>query len=67
MKFGKEFRSQMVPEWQEAYMHYDYLKTLLKDIQRFKQRAKATGHPGWAKPKLNSVQSFQWPNALAKA
>ncbi|XP_033128079.1 phosphate transporter PHO1 homolog 3 isoform X2 [Brassica rapa] len=31
MKFGKEFSSQMVPEWQQAYMDYDYLKTLLKD------------------------------------
>ncbi|XP_058195090.1 phosphate transporter PHO1 homolog 3-like [Rhododendron vialii] len=38
MKFGKEFVSQMVPEWKEAYMDYDYLKTLLKEIQRFKQR-----------------------------
>ncbi|KAF6171790.1 hypothetical protein GIB67_007311 [Kingdonia uniflora] len=32
MKFGKEFKSQMVPEWQEAYMNYDYLKTALQDI-----------------------------------
>ncbi|CAK7340299.1 unnamed protein product [Dovyalis caffra] len=38
MKFGKEFASQMVPEWQEAYMHYDHLKNLLKEIQRVKQR-----------------------------
>lgn len=37
MKFGKEFRAQMVPEWQEAYMDYDHLKTLLKAIQTFKQ------------------------------
>ncbi|KAG5522414.1 hypothetical protein RHGRI_034558 [Rhododendron griersonianum] len=40
MKFGKEFVSQMVPEWKEAYMDYDYLKTLLKEIQRFKQRTR---------------------------
>ncbi|GMJ09543.1 PHO1 homolog 3 [Hibiscus trionum] len=40
MKFGKEFVSQMVPEWQGAYMDYDYLKTLLKDIQVFNQRTK---------------------------
>ncbi|KAL0287512.1 UNVERIFIED_CONTAM: Phosphate transporter [Sesamum calycinum] len=38
MKFGKEFASQMVPEWQEAYMNYEFLKTLLKEIQLFKQR-----------------------------
>lgn len=40
MKFGKEFASQMVPEWQEAYMDYEFLKTLLKEIQLFKQRNK---------------------------
>ncbi|KAI7750441.1 hypothetical protein M8C21_004694, partial [Ambrosia artemisiifolia] len=38
MKFGKEFASQMVPEWQEAYMNYNYLKTLLKQILIFHQR-----------------------------
>ncbi|GMJ09542.1 PHO1 homolog 3 [Hibiscus trionum] len=40
MKFGKEFAAQMVPEWQGAYMDYDYLKTLLKDIHVFNQRTK---------------------------
>lgn len=38
MKFGKEFASQMVQEWQEAYMDYNFLKTVLKDIWRFKQK-----------------------------
>lgn len=33
MRFGKEFVSQMIPEWQEAYIDYAYLKTILKDIQ----------------------------------
>ncbi|CAM8883598.1 unnamed protein product [Rhodiola kirilowii] len=32
MKFGKEFESQMVPEWHEAYMDYNYLKILIKNI-----------------------------------
>ncbi|KAI7750448.1 hypothetical protein M8C21_022088, partial [Ambrosia artemisiifolia] len=36
--FGKEFASQMVPEWREAYMNYNYLKTLLKQILIFHQR-----------------------------
>ncbi|EXB31940.1 Phosphate transporter PHO1-3-like protein [Morus notabilis] len=40
MKFGKEFTSQMVQEWQEAYMDYNFLKTVLKDIWRFKQKKK---------------------------
>ncbi|XP_030483156.2 phosphate transporter PHO1 homolog 3 isoform X1 [Cannabis sativa] len=38
MKFGKEFASQMVPEWQEAYMDYKFLKEVLKEILRFRQR-----------------------------
>ncbi|XP_050384344.1 phosphate transporter PHO1 homolog 9-like isoform X2 [Argentina anserina] len=37
MKFGKEFVSQMVPEWQEAYLDYNSLKALLKDLLRFQQ------------------------------
>lgn len=38
MKFGKEFKAQMVPEWQEKYMDYNSLKNLLKDLQRFQQK-----------------------------
>ncbi|KAG9139290.1 hypothetical protein Leryth_011289 [Lithospermum erythrorhizon] len=38
MKFGKEYTSQMVQEWQEAYLDYNYLKSLLKDILHHKQR-----------------------------
>lgn len=38
MKFGKEYSSQMVPEWQQAYVDYKYLKTLIKDINRFKRK-----------------------------
>ncbi|XP_075082677.1 phosphate transporter PHO1 homolog 9-like [Nicotiana tabacum] len=35
MKFGKEFASQIVQEWQEAYVDYNYLKSVLKDILNF--------------------------------
>ncbi|XP_057509115.1 phosphate transporter PHO1 homolog 3-like isoform X1 [Actinidia eriantha] len=45
MKFGKELVSQMVTEWQEAYMDYEFLKTLLKEVQRFKQRSTTTRPP----------------------
>ncbi|KAI3908257.1 hypothetical protein MKX01_027279 [Papaver californicum] len=38
MKFGKENLSQMLPEWKEAYLVYRYLKTLLKDILKFKHK-----------------------------
>lgn len=42
MKFGKELVSQMVQEWQQAYMDYNLLKILLKDIFRFRQRNKVS-------------------------
>ncbi|KAI3944934.1 hypothetical protein MKW92_003561 [Papaver armeniacum] len=38
MKFGKEYSSQMLPEWKDAYLDYRYLKTLLKDILQFKHK-----------------------------
>ncbi|ESQ33016.1 hypothetical protein EUTSA_v10003656mg [Eutrema salsugineum] len=38
MKFGKEFSSQMVPEWHEAYMDYGRLKSQLKEIIKFKRK-----------------------------
>ncbi|KAK8526046.1 hypothetical protein V6N13_017114 [Hibiscus sabdariffa] len=57
MKFGKEFVSQMVPEWQDAYMDYDYLKSLLKELQRFKHRTKPPAAPG-LKRKLTLYRAF---------
>lgn len=38
MKFGKEFTSQMVPEWQEAYVNYSNLKAFLKEILLSRRR-----------------------------
>ncbi|OIS99169.1 PREDICTED: phosphate transporter PHO1 homolog 9-like [Nicotiana attenuata] len=38
MKFGKEYASQMVHEWQEAYMDYNSLKNELKKILKFKKK-----------------------------
>lgn len=48
MKFGKELKSQMVPEWQGAYVDYEFLKSLLKDIQhyRLKVRPPPSNPPG---------------------
>ncbi|GMI99251.1 hypothetical protein like AT3G29060 [Hibiscus trionum] len=40
MKFGKEFEVQMVQEWQEAYMDYNELKSILKNILKLKQQNK---------------------------
>ncbi|KAI3900717.1 hypothetical protein MKW92_003351 [Papaver armeniacum] len=36
MKFGKELRSKMVPEWQGAYMDYASLRSILEDLRHFK-------------------------------
>ncbi|XP_050277234.1 phosphate transporter PHO1 homolog 3-like isoform X6 [Quercus robur] len=58
MKFGKEFTAQMVPEWQEAYMDYNQLKSLLKEIQRFKQRTKPPATPADLKRKLTLYRAF---------
>ncbi|KAK9061790.1 hypothetical protein SSX86_018973 [Deinandra increscens subsp. villosa] len=38
MKFEKEFTAQMVPEWEEAYMNYNFLKTILQEIVSFRRR-----------------------------
>ncbi|XP_010514093.1 PREDICTED: phosphate transporter PHO1 homolog 6 [Camelina sativa] len=46
MVFGKEFSSQMVSEWQQAYVDYKYLKTLVKDINRFKRKSNRHGGGG---------------------
>ncbi|KAF2299168.1 hypothetical protein GH714_030889 [Hevea brasiliensis] len=37
MKFGKEFKKQKVPEWTEAYMDYNGLKRILREILQYKQ------------------------------
>ncbi|KAG2710194.1 hypothetical protein I3760_04G015000 [Carya illinoinensis] len=42
MKFGKEFTAQMVQEWRDAYMDYNSLKKVLKDIARIRQRSVST-------------------------
>lgn len=59
MKFGKEFSSQMVPEWREAYTNYNYLKTVLKDIQVFRQKNKPlTGPPAGLKRRPTLYRAF---------
>ncbi|KAJ8760998.1 hypothetical protein K2173_022036 [Erythroxylum novogranatense] len=58
MKYGKEFAAQMVPEWQEAYMDYNFLKTLLKEVQKFKQRSRPQSHQSGLKRKLTLYRAF---------
>ncbi|KAL8104621.1 hypothetical protein AgCh_028734 [Apium graveolens] len=61
MKFGKELKSQMVPEWTEAYMDYDSLKILLKDISHYHGKNRpaplATNPPGLTR-KLTLYRAF---------
>nr|GEV13548.1 SPX domain, EXS [Tanacetum cinerariifolium] len=54
MKFGKEFASQMVPEWQEAYMDYNQLKNLVKEILIFRQQQARSLNK--VKPKATSLK-----------
>ncbi|KAF9624823.1 hypothetical protein IFM89_014208, partial [Coptis chinensis] len=59
MKFGKEFLSQMVPEWQEAYMNYNYLKSLLKEIHKFKLKNRpVAATPNGLKRKMTFYRAF---------
>ncbi|KAI3858065.1 hypothetical protein MKW98_029539 [Papaver atlanticum] len=44
MKFGKEFASQMVPEWQGAYMDYASLKSALEHLKLFKLKNPHQNH-----------------------
>ncbi|KAL4197922.1 hypothetical protein AMTRI_Chr04g253560 [Amborella trichopoda] len=40
MKFGKEMRTQMVEEWRDAYVNYNLLKSILKDLLHFRESVK---------------------------
>ncbi|KAJ0247578.1 Phosphate transporter PHO1 7 [Hirschfeldia incana] len=43
MKFGEEFEGQMLPEWQQAYMNYPCLKSILQEIQNSRERLRTAG------------------------
>ncbi|KAL2344580.1 hypothetical protein Fmac_005865 [Flemingia macrophylla] len=60
MKFGKEFAAQMVPEWQEAYMDYGNLKSLLKQIllHRHRNKPHLSAIPTGLRRKLSLHRAF---------
>ncbi|XP_073310364.1 phosphate transporter PHO1 homolog 9-like [Primulina huaijiensis] len=61
MKFGQELASQMVQEWQEAYIDYKHLKKLLKDILKSRQKDAPTSSArqgGLFKRTLTLYRSF---------
>lgn len=33
MKFGEYLRNQKTPEWQNYYLDYDQLKTMIKELE----------------------------------
>lgn len=43
MKFGKEFEGQIVQEWQQAYMNYPCLKSILQEIKNSRKRLTTEG------------------------
>ncbi|XP_022993544.1 phosphate transporter PHO1 homolog 9-like [Cucurbita maxima] len=58
MKFGKEFLSQMVPEWQEAYLDYSHLKTVLKEVSRARQPEASDGATRNLKRRVSLYRAF---------
>ncbi|KAG7016125.1 Phosphate transporter PHO1-like 8, partial [Cucurbita argyrosperma subsp. argyrosperma] len=58
MKFGKEFLSQMVPEWQEAYLDYSHLKTVLKEVSRARQPEASNGTTRNLKRRVSLYRAF---------
>ncbi|XP_022938494.1 phosphate transporter PHO1 homolog 9-like [Cucurbita moschata] len=58
MKFGKEFLSQMVPEWQEAYLDYSHLKTVLKEVSRARQPEASDGTTRNLKRRVSLYRAF---------
>ncbi|XP_019195562.1 PREDICTED: phosphate transporter PHO1 homolog 3-like [Ipomoea nil] len=59
MKFGKEFASQMVQEWGKAYMDYNYLKGVVKDILIFRQKNAAAQSSGRKKSLKRRVSMYR--------
>ncbi|KAG7592887.1 SPX domain [Arabidopsis thaliana x Arabidopsis arenosa] len=55
MKFGKDFVRQMIPEWQQAYIDYACLKSILQEIQTSRKRSE---RPGVLKRKLSGSRNF---------
>jgi hypothetical protein len=71
MKFGKEFVSQMVPEWQEAYMNYNSLKNILKDMSKFKKQNEsnapmASTPKGSLRRRLTLYRAFSGLNGIQR-
>jgi hypothetical protein len=61
MKFGKEFSSQLVHEWEDAYMNYNNLKKTLKSINKSQRNEKLmaeTSRAGGLKRRISLYRAF---------
>ncbi|CAM8983292.1 unnamed protein product [Rhodiola kirilowii] len=58
MKFGKEFKQQMVPEWTEAYMDYNGLKRILRKVRFAKQSKQLVKSSKLVRHRLRLHRSF---------
>ncbi|CAH2044974.1 unnamed protein product [Thlaspi arvense] len=45
MKFGREYEAQMIQEWREAYMDYRSLKSIVKQILRYRLQKQQRAPP----------------------
>ncbi|KAL1538727.1 phosphate transporter PHO1 9-like isoform X1 [Salvia divinorum] len=70
MKFGKELASQMVQEWQAAYMDYQGLKAVLKNHVAFRKNSAPSPPPQEAsrsrslKRRISMYRTFSGLNSL---
>lgn len=58
MKFGKNFQKQKVPEWIEAYVDYNGLKHVLREIRKDKQNRQPSSPLTVAQQRLTLQRAF---------
>lgn len=62
MKFGKEFKKQMVPEWTDAYMDYSGLKRILSELRSLKPNKQPSTPRGGSQQRSKLYKSFSGLN-----
>ncbi|KAJ8569970.1 hypothetical protein K7X08_006547 [Anisodus acutangulus] len=67
MKFGKEFKREMVPEWIEAYVDYTGLKQILQEIRRFKESKQPPTPARTLEQRLELYRNFSGLNIQGSA
>lgn len=67
MKFGKEFEKQKVPEWIEAYVDYNGLKHILREVRRNKQNNQLPSSSRATKQRLPLQRAISGSNQQCKS